>query len=190
MRALLLALVLANVLAFAWWQGLLDAWLPVGRDPDRVTRQVGPSKVRVVPIERLEAARRAAQSGCWEVGPLADDRFERALAWARGQGTKADALPAKPVFRLRFASSTTDAERRAGLAELATESAGEPRPCDPAVAAAAPVSAPASASASGGGTSAATAGSTSAATAGSTSAATAGSTSAATTGSSGAGSAK
>jgi hypothetical protein len=153
-----------------------------------VTRQVGPSKVRVVPIERLEAARRAAQSGCWEVGPLADDRFERALAWARGQGTKADALPAKPVFRLRFASSTTDAERRAGLAELATESAGEPRPCDPAVAAAAPVSAPASAS--GGGTSAATAGSTSAATAGSTSAATAGSTSAATTGSSGAGSAK
>ncbi len=49
MRALLLALVLANVLAFAWWQGLLDPWLAAGRDPDRVTRQVEPAKVRVVP---------------------------------------------------------------------------------------------------------------------------------------------
>jgi len=129
-RAALLALVLANVLAFAWWQGLLDPWLAAGRDPDRVTRQVEPAKVRVVPIERLEAARRAAQAGCWEVGPLADDRFERALAWARAQGAKAEAQPAKPVLRLRFAPSATDAERRAGLAELAAQSAGEPRPCD------------------------------------------------------------
>jgi len=129
-RAALLALVLANVLAFAWWQGLLDPWLAAGRDPDRVTRQVEPAKVRVVPIERLEAARRAAQAGCWEVGPLADDRFERALAWARAQGAKAEAQPAKPVLRLRFAPSATDAERRAGLAELAVQSAGEPRPCD------------------------------------------------------------
>lgn len=49
MRALLLILVLANGLMFAWWQGWLE------RGPMAALVEQSPERIRVVPIERLGA---------------------------------------------------------------------------------------------------------------------------------------
>ena len=128
MRALLLLLLLvANVLAFAWWRGHLDAWMPSGLDPGRVSRQVAPERLEVVPLERLEAARRLA--GCVEFGPLDDARAERVAAWVRDSGGRAELLAAGATPRVRFADGTAAADVQSGTAELAAIAGGEPRAC-------------------------------------------------------------
>jgi hypothetical protein len=46
-------LVLANGLAFAWWNGLLSQWLGDGREPERMQSQVAASKAKLVPLAKL-----------------------------------------------------------------------------------------------------------------------------------------
>ena len=55
MRALLFALVLANLLALAWWQGWTAAWRSPAGAPAGGAGEIAPERLRVVPIERLEA---------------------------------------------------------------------------------------------------------------------------------------
>ena len=55
MRALLAVLVLANLLALAWWQGWLAAWSPSAGTADGRPAEIAPERLRVVPLERLEA---------------------------------------------------------------------------------------------------------------------------------------
>ena len=129
MRVLLVLLVLANLLVFAWWQGHLDDWLPGARDTARVARQVAPERLQVVPIERLDAALRAS---CFEVGPLDAARAERAAAWARELGPKVELQGPPPVLRIRFADTVPPQEQQAGLATLAEAVGAQPRPCPPA----------------------------------------------------------
>ncbi|HWS75619.1 MAG TPA: hypothetical protein VN324_10810 [Quisquiliibacterium sp.] len=54
MRTLLLALVLANLLALAWWQGWTAAWRSPAGTPAGSAGEIAPERLRVVPIDRLE----------------------------------------------------------------------------------------------------------------------------------------
>jgi hypothetical protein len=76
-RALLAALLFANVAFWAWTQGWLDGIVgvsPLGdRDPARVERQVDPQRVRVVTAATAAPAASApadAASVCLEAGPF------------------------------------------------------------------------------------------------------------------------
>ena len=48
MRKILIALVLANLLAWAAWHGGLDDWLGSPREPDRPARQVNADRLSIV----------------------------------------------------------------------------------------------------------------------------------------------
>ena len=50
MRLIVPALLVANVLAFAWWQGWLDPWVGAKREPERLARQIEPQVLRIVPM--------------------------------------------------------------------------------------------------------------------------------------------
>lgn len=52
-RLTLLALILANLLAFSTWYGLLDPWLPGGSEPERIGQQVAADRLRVVNATQL-----------------------------------------------------------------------------------------------------------------------------------------
>ena len=139
---LVFALIVANAAAFAWWRGALDDWLAYEREPERIARQFEPDKARVLPPERLDTAQRAAALRCREAGPLADDRYDRALAWAREPSRKLAVVEARPLLRVTPASTLGDEARAALLAEFATEVGTEARPCPQAQA---PAQAPAQA---------------------------------------------
>lgn len=55
MRAVLAILVFANLLALAWWQGWLAAWISPAGTADGRPAEIAPERLRVVPLERLEA---------------------------------------------------------------------------------------------------------------------------------------
>ena len=61
---LLAALVLANVLALAWWQGWFGAWMSSAGLPASASAEIAPDRLRVVPLDRL----RTAASGGAEAG--------------------------------------------------------------------------------------------------------------------------
>jgi hypothetical protein len=58
--ALLVALVLANGLAFAWWNGHLTSFVGDGRELERIKSQVAAEKAKLVPVSRLIPALTAA----------------------------------------------------------------------------------------------------------------------------------
>src|SRR5690606_39503241 len=68
MRIALLLLVAANLLAFAWGQGWLAPVIGDVRQPERLERQVGPERLRVLrrddphPKERVVAGRVESRS--------------------------------------------------------------------------------------------------------------------------------
>lgn len=55
MRVLLAALLFANLLALAWWQGWLAAWWSPGGEAGSRAAEIAPERLRVVPLERLGA---------------------------------------------------------------------------------------------------------------------------------------
>jgi len=128
MKALAWVLVLANLLALAWWQGWLERWLPSGREPGRVTQQIAPERLRVVPQERFDAAVAILRGPCLEVGPLDDVALQRVAAWGGGL-TDARGEIDRPKYRLRFAATIPDDEFGARRAQLAGLSGREPTAC-------------------------------------------------------------
>jgi hypothetical protein len=52
-KALVVFLLVANGLAFAWWNGLLLQWLGDGREPERLQTQVAANKAKLVPLAKL-----------------------------------------------------------------------------------------------------------------------------------------
>lgn len=136
MRALAVLLVVANLVAFAWWQGRLDQWLPDSREPERLQGQVAPEKLKVVPVERLEQAERAAAARevtdtarCMEVVPLDEAAFARVAEWVATLGDRARGEAAPPVYRVRFAGTPEPADLLARRAELAARAGREPGGC-------------------------------------------------------------
>lgn len=75
LRLLVVVLLLANLAFYAWTQGMLDNLTGVraqgDREPDRLTRQVKPETIRVVPASAVALAAAAAETppACLEAGP-------------------------------------------------------------------------------------------------------------------------
>jgi hypothetical protein len=76
MRVLVVALLLANLVFYAWTQGWLDSVAGVrasgDREPERLQRQVRPEVVRILTPQAVAAAASAAEAGlaCLEAGPF------------------------------------------------------------------------------------------------------------------------
>jgi hypothetical protein len=132
-KTLAALLVVANLVAFAWWQGMLDRWVPGSREPQRLQGQIAPDKLKLVPLERLEraeAAKGAADTArCVEVGPLDDGAFARVAEWVATLGERARGEAAPPLYRVRFAESLAPADLLAYRAELAARAGREPGGC-------------------------------------------------------------
>jgi hypothetical protein len=85
MRAALLLLLLANIVLFAWQQGLLGPAVEGGREPERVARQIAADRISVLTPDQLAALRgatRAAGEGnarlaCVEFGDFDDASLAR-----------------------------------------------------------------------------------------------------------------
>ena len=131
LRALVAALVLANLLFFVWVRGWPAPGFPPPRqsesEPDRLAQQVRPEAVTVLPAKAASAALNAVREAaavCLEAGPFAADKVEAAEtalataqpasgAWAR------EPVAAPPAEWLVFAGRYADAAaRRARQQEL------------------------------------------------------------------------
>lgn len=92
LRALVIALLLANAAFFAWTQGWLDTVVGVrsigDREPERLLRQLRPETIRIVPDTAVAAALPPA---CLEAGPFAPAEVAGAEAALRS------ALPNTPA---------------------------------------------------------------------------------------------
>lgn len=96
LRALIVALLVANLAFFAWTQGWLDSVVGVrsigDREPERLQRQVRPELIRILPANASSAANfasgAAAESSpaalaCFEAGPFTDAEISVAQAAAQ-----------------------------------------------------------------------------------------------------------
>lgn len=133
MKAIAALLVVANLVAFAWWKGWLDPWLSGAREPQRLAAQVAPEKLKVVPVSRLdrpaELADVAEADRCLEVGPLDEAGLARVAEWVATLGARARGEPVQPRYRVRFAEPMAPADLLARKAELAARAGSEPRRC-------------------------------------------------------------
>lgn len=127
LRALVLALLLANGLYFAW------TWLAgddrsAGAGAARLARQVRPETVRVLgPAEAAAALAAAGQaparSTCVEAGPFAPEQIADAearltgLPWGSWQRNSIERPSAYTVYQGRFASVSAAQARRGELAQ-------------------------------------------------------------------------
>lgn len=129
LRALLLLLLLANVVFFAWSRGAFAPMWPAPmaaqREPERVQAQVKPEAVTVLPAKAASAAisaARAASLACVEAGPLAEAELpaaESALAPVQlPEGSWMRAVAPPPPLWLVFAGRAADP---AGLRARAEE---------------------------------------------------------------------
>ena len=130
MRTIVLALVLANLVALAWWQGWLDRWYAPQRDPARVAAQVAPQKLRVVPLEQLQRASANAKARCLEVGPLEPAASARVASWIAGVAGQAEGEPVGAGYRVRFGSAVEAELLAQRTAELTAAAGRDAVPCE------------------------------------------------------------
>lgn len=115
LRALIVALLLANLAFFAWTRGWLDTVVglrPTGdREPERMLRQVRPELIRILPASAASEAAPAVVLACFEAGPFTDAEIGAAEARAQAQlpaGSWATAKTEQPgtwlVYMGRYAS--------------------------------------------------------------------------------------
>lgn len=118
LRALVAALLLANLLFFAWTRG----WLSPGllppphageREPERLAAQRRPESIKLVTPQAASAAAAAAAAVCLEAGPFGDADLGVAEAAVLAAGVPANAFerrdvqppPAWLVYMGRFADA-------------------------------------------------------------------------------------
>ena len=93
LRALVVLLVAANLLFFAWSRGWLSPALPAPhqgeREPERLAAQIKPETVRIQTPQAASAA--AAAQACLEAGPFSDADVGIAEAALLGAGISASA---------------------------------------------------------------------------------------------------
>lgn len=86
LRALIVALLLANLAFFGWTQGWFDSFVGVrsigDREPERLQRQVHPELIRILPADTVAAASASAPA-CLEAGPFTDAEIGAAQAVAQ-----------------------------------------------------------------------------------------------------------
>lgn len=131
MRTLVLLLVLANLVALAWWQGWLDRWYAPQREPARVAAQVAPEKLRVVPLEQLRRATESASASarCREVGPLEPAASARVASWLAGIAGQVEGEQVGAGYRVRFGSALEAELLAQRMAELTAAAGREAVPC-------------------------------------------------------------
>jgi len=70
LKALLAALVVANLLFFAYTRGALDGLFGLrangDREPERLSNQVRPQTIRLLPANSATSAAASDEVGCWE----------------------------------------------------------------------------------------------------------------------------
>lgn len=139
LRTLLLVLLLANAGVYAWSRGWLEpmfiAPALAEREPARLTRQVNPDAVRVLPAAS-EAAARAQAPRCVEVGPfgLVDAAAAEAVLEAGGLATGAWERDLRGPAQVWLRVPRADAALRERLQAMAAGSpllAGGFRACAP-----------------------------------------------------------
>ena len=89
MKLAFLLLLLANLALFAWQRGVFGPVLETGREPQRLTHQVAPEKIRVLTPDQLAALRSTAKAtassagakpACFEFGDFDEASLVRAQA--------------------------------------------------------------------------------------------------------------
>jgi len=148
MRAAFLLLLLANVVLFAWQQGLFGPAGETGREPERLVRQVAAEKIRLLTPEQLAARRTSGKAGndagsrpvCLELGDFDDASLARiqsrlaALALGDRLQTKRVTAAGWFIVYLPPLPSRADAERVAqdlrgrGIRDLVVMGANAPMP--------------------------------------------------------------
>jgi hypothetical protein len=133
LRALAVALLLANLLVLGWTRGWFAPGLPAPhsteREPERLAAQLNAERVVVLPAPAASAAisaARAAAIACLEAGPLGEADIaaaEAALAPAKlpEGAVQRDAAPLPPlwwVYAARAADAAVMAARTEELARL------------------------------------------------------------------------
>jgi len=134
LRKVVLLLLLANLVFFAWTQGLLDSLLPFkstgDREPERLQRQVRPETIRILPPLAASAASAASAAAsaplsCLEAGPFGADAVataEALLAGSIGPGRWTDVKSEKPgswiIHMGRFANREALLSKQAELARI------------------------------------------------------------------------
>ncbi len=129
MRTLALVLVLANLVALAWWQGWLDRWYAPQREPARVAAQVAPQKLRVVPLEQLQRATSSAGARCREVGPLEPAASARVASWLASLAGQVEGEQVGAGYRVRFGPVLEAESLEQRTAELAAAAGRAAVPC-------------------------------------------------------------
>ena len=152
MRALVAALLVANLAFYAWSQGWLDTLVGPRargeREPERLARQVHPELIRMLPS--LEASSVAASASprepralaCLEAGPFGAAEVDAALAAlpAAASARVADVRNERPavwiVYMGRFASvdAVRQKEEELGRIRVTAEPLGEPPELAPGLA--------------------------------------------------------
>ena len=134
LRTVVVLLLLANLAFFAWTRGGLAPGFPPPRhgqhEPERITAQLNPGLVVVLPPGAASAAvgaARAAAARCMEAGPLREDDIVAAEAllataltpasWPVGSWVREDA-PRPPLWLVYAGRVPEAAARRAREAEL------------------------------------------------------------------------
>jgi hypothetical protein len=127
LRTLAAALLLANVLFFAWSRGWLAPALQPPhhgeREPERLAAQVNPKSVSLFTPQAASAALAAASTACLEAGPFTDAEVQAAevalesasmpaRSWARQDGSAA------PVWLVQMGKFADLASMRAKAEEL------------------------------------------------------------------------
>ena len=92
LKALVAALIVANLLFFAYTRGALDGLLDVrangDREPERLSNQVRPQSIRLLPPSTAASAAASGEPGCWETPAYG------AAEAAAVESTLASSLPA------------------------------------------------------------------------------------------------
>ncbi|MDO9074190.1 MAG: hypothetical protein Q7U73_13090 [Rubrivivax sp.] len=134
LRTVVALLLLANLAFFAWTSGGLAPGFPPPRhgqhEPERITAQLNPELVRVLPPTAASAAvvaARAAAARCMEAGPLGEDDIVAAEAllataltpasWPAGSWAR-ETAPTPPLWLVYAGRVPEAAARRAREAEL------------------------------------------------------------------------
>ena len=131
LRALVLALLLANLVFFSWTQGWLDDVVGVrargDREPERLARQVRPETVVILTPGAAAAAASAAEArlACLEAGPFGSAELSAAEAALTGvvpaggwQRVEADKPGSWAVYMGRFASTDAQLKKEEELKRL------------------------------------------------------------------------
>lgn len=136
LRALLAALIVANLLFFAFSRGSLDGFLGLralgDREPERLTNQVRPQTIRLLPTGTAASAPADADAPCYETPTFTAAEaaaVEATLAgnlpigaWSDNRGERSIGARTEVTHTYRIVA--TDAALAARLATLKLDAAG------------------------------------------------------------------